>query len=184
MTSTSILLNGCGFHLRGAIVLPESLSTVSIQGTTEYSELGRVLYRSLRRAGVSIVPEDEAVLHLQILRNEIQRRVLSVDANGKANEYELKHLLRYTATDRQGAPVLREQDISTTRTYRFDPNSLLAKGDEEQTLRKDIIRSSAQQMLRQLSAAMHHQAAHQGSVDEGEVTPQKPTPIPATPAIK
>ena len=184
VTSTSLLLSSCGFHLRGAIVLPESLSTVSIQGTTEYSDLGRVLYNSLRRAGVSIVPVTDAGLHLQILKDEVQRRVLSVDASGKANEYELKHLLRYTATDRKGVPVVQEQDISTTRAYRFDPNSLLAKGDEEQKLRKDIIRSSAQQMLRQLSAAMRHQVAHQNSVDNAEITPEKPTSLPATPATK
>ena len=152
-------LSACGFRLRGAITLPESLSTVSIEGTTEYTDIGRVLHRSLKRGGVIITSADEAVLRLQILKDEIVRRVLSVDATGKANEYELKHLLRYSAIDNTGKVLIEAQDISTVRAYKFDPNTILAKGDEEQKLRKAMVLSSAQQLLRQLTAAMHRQSS-------------------------
>ena len=107
----TLQLSACGFRLRGAITLPESLSTISIEGTTEYTDIGRVLYRSLKRGGVIITSADEAALRLQILRDEVVRRVLSVDAAGKANEYELKHLLRYTAIDNKGQVVVEAQDI-------------------------------------------------------------------------
>ena len=156
VTSTSILLTSCGFHLRGAIALPETMSNVSIEGTTEYSVLGRALYGSLRRAGVAIVAKDEASLNIQILRDEIQRRVLSVDASGKANEYELKHQLRYSVSNRDGVFVVPAQDIITTRAYTFDPNNLLAKGDEEQKLRKTIVASSALQLLQSQGFLLDH----------------------------
>jgi len=71
VTGTSILLSSCGFRLRGAITLPESLSTIAIEGTTEHSDLGRVLYRSLKRGGVSIVSTSDAGLRLQILKDEV-----------------------------------------------------------------------------------------------------------------
>ncbi len=177
VTATLLLLSGCGFHLRGAIALPESLSSVSIAGTTEYSELGRALYGSLRRGGVAIVAKEEAALHIQILRDEVQRRVLSVNASGKANEYELKHQLRYSVSDREGVFVVPVQDISTTRAYTFDPNNLLATGDEEQKLRKSIIVSSAQQLLRQLSAAMRHETRQQVKSDKPAGTTDTPAPV-------
>lgn len=176
--SVTLLLAGCGFHLRGAIALPESMSSVSIKGTTEYTELGRALYRTLRRAGVAIVDAKDASLHIKILRDEVQRRVLSVDSSGKANEYELKHLLRYSATDRENVVMVPGQEISTVRTYTFDPNNLLAKGDEEAKLRKTIIERSAQQMLRQLSAAMRHQAGQPQA--QPKVEPATDTSTPAS----
>ena len=181
---TTLQLSACGFRLRGAIKLPESLSTIAIEGTTEHSDLGRVLYRSLKRGGVTIVARTEAALLLQILKDDVQRRVLSVDATGKANEYELKHRLRYSAVDSKGEPLVLDQEISTVRAYQFDPNSILAKGDEERKLRKDIILRSAQQMLRQLSAAMKTHAARQAKEDKVEPTPANSTSIEMTPATK
>lgn len=181
---TTLQLSACGFRLRGAITLPESLSTIAIEGTTEHSELGRVLYRSLKRGGVTIVGRAEAALLLQILQDDVQRRVLSVDATGKANEYELKHRLRYSAVDSKGEPLALDQEISTVRAYQFDPNSILAKGDEERKLRKDIILRSAQQMLRQLSAAMKTHAARQTGEDKIEATPTESTSLETTPATK
>ena len=182
--SASLLLSSCGFRLRGAITLPESLTSIAIEGTSEHSDLGRVLYRSLKRGGVTIVPTAEAALRLQILKDEVQRRVLSVDATGKANEYELKHLLRYAAIDSKGEALVLDQDITTVRAYQFDPNSILAKGDEEQKLRKAIILSSAQQMLRQLSAAMRRHAAQQTDVDKVEAKPATSESPETTPVTK
>lgn len=177
-----VQLSACGFRLRGAITLPESLSSVAIEGTSEHTDLGRVLYRSLKRGGVIITSADEAGLRIQILRDEVLRRVLSVDAAGKANEYELKHLLRYTAIDKEGHEIVRAQDISTVRAYKFDPNSLLAKGDEEKQLRKTIILSSAQQLLRQLTAAMRQQDTRNDT--SVETAPATTTPVENTPATK
>lgn len=178
-------LSACGFRLRGAIALPESLSTISIEGTTEHTDIGRVLYRSLKRGGVIITSADEAALRLQILRDEVVRRVLSVDATGKANEYELKHLLKYSATDSKGKVLIDAQEISTTRAYTFDPNSILAKGDEEQQLRKSMILSSAQQLLRQLSAAMRRHAAQQTApANKADTATEQTKPTVNTPAEK
>ena len=180
----TLQLSACGFRLRGAIELPESLSTIAIEGTTEHSELGRVLYRSLKRGGVTIVSTTDAALRLQILKDDVQRRVLSVDASGKANEYELKHRLHYSAIDNNGEPLVLDQEISTVRAYQFDPNSILAKGDEEKKLRKDIILRSAQQLLRQLSAAMKMHAAGKTKEMKQEASSVEPASIKSTPVTK
>jgi len=180
----TLQLSACSFRLRGAIKLPESLSTIAIEGTTEHSELGRVLYRSLKRGGVTIVSTTDAALRLQILKDDVQRRVLSVDASGKANEYELKHRLHYSAIDNNGEPLVLDQEISTVRAYHFDPNIVLAKGDEERKLRKDIILRSAQQLLRQLSAAMKTHAAEKTKEMKQQSAPVDPASIKSTPATK
>ncbi|MFO7603417.1 MAG: hypothetical protein R6X06_06345, partial [Gammaproteobacteria bacterium] len=110
-----------------------------------------------------------------------------VDATGKANEYELKHLLRYSAVDDRGAILVEAQDITMVRAYRFDPNNLLAMGDEERKLRQTVILSSAQQLLRQLSAAMRRHAAPPTPAPDSEapataVEPRRPGEVaPAVP---
>jgi LPS-assembly lipoprotein len=52
----ALALAGCGFHLRDKLALPEDSPPVQVRSTTPYSELVTILERSLRNAGVTVVP--------------------------------------------------------------------------------------------------------------------------------
>ena len=71
---------------------------------------------------------------VSILKDNVERRVLSVSALNQPNEYEVTYTVGFsvTAGDKE---LLPPQEISTTRSYSFDARLLLAKGHEADILR-------------------------------------------------
>ena len=154
----------CGLHLRGnqdlSVVLPE----VQIQGTNKHSELGRELISALTVAKVNVLDESDTVL--TITRDNISKRVLSVDSAGRANQYELSYQLnfslvkkvtgeslKYENTQRrnqQSVNLIPVQTIIEKREYLFDANLVLAKEDEETRLNNDMRQAAILQLVRRL----------------------------------
>ena len=84
------LLSGCGFHLRGKVVLPEEMSRTYVTGLPRFTEFGANLRRQLRANGVAVVESvDDSTATLRITRNQTGKRILSVNDKGKVQEYEL-----------------------------------------------------------------------------------------------
>ena len=149
-----VLLPACGFHLRGAIPLPKVMAITHVEGTAPLSDLGRTLTRNLRSAGVSLTEDPRAASALLIIqRSQMQRRVVSVNRTGLANAYELDYRLTYMLKAPDGRVLIAPRRISLLREYTFDPNNVLAKGNEEDALRRDMIGFAVRQMLRQLQTA-------------------------------
>jgi len=148
-----IALVGCGFHLRGAVVIPESLKTIYIQGIDLTQGLGEELKNALSDNGVNVVKsyqKDSAIL--TILENKYERRVLSVGSDAKASEYSLYGLVQFKVTDGEGGILSEPQDVEAMRDYQFDQTQVLGKSDEESSLREDLNRQLVQSILRRLSA--------------------------------
>ena len=148
-------LSACGFHLRGAVELPPALTEVAIQGTNPYGELGVALRNGFSRMGGQIVESvQQAQSVLVITRDSTKRRVLSVDSQGQANQYELEYSLGFRLDNPQGATRVGAQTINLRRQYRFDPNQTLAKADEEARLVREMRQDAVRQMLRRLKAGL------------------------------
>ncbi|MDH5738060.1 MAG: LPS assembly lipoprotein LptE [Gammaproteobacteria bacterium] len=159
VTSTSSLLSGCGWRLRGSINLPPVMAKTYIQGVAPFSELGLQLKSSLNGADAEVVEHvSQATASLVILGNDVKRRVLAIDKSGQASEYELSYVLRFTVLDEKGKQLMPEQTVTATRDYQFDPNAILAKGDEEAKLRKDMLRFAVQQMFFRINAGLRSAA--------------------------
>lgn len=135
------LVSACGFHLRGDVQLTPQLSRIYIQGGDPYDPLVRDWTRALAAAGSTVVAEaKDATAILQIVANRGDRRVLSVRATGKAQEYELYQTLDFRVRDPAGRELLATQHLELTRDYLFDPNDVLGKASEEEALRRDLRR--------------------------------------------
>ncbi len=148
---TTMLLSACGFHLRGAVPLPKVMAVTYIEGTPVLGELGRTLVRNLRDAGAVLTKDPKvATAILVILSEQMPRRVISVNRQGRANAYELDYRLRYTLKTPDGHRLTPPRSVSLQREYTFDPNNVLATGNEEGVLRQDMIGLAVRQMLRQL----------------------------------
>ena len=154
----------CGFHLRGNQDLSAVLPEVQIQGTNKHSELGRELISALTTAKVNVLDESDTIL--TITRDNMSKRVLSVDSAGHANQYELSYQLDFSLSEKvQGeslkyknkqrenkqlvtlAPIQR---IIERREYLFDADLVLAKADEETRLNNDMRQAAISQLVRRL----------------------------------
>ena len=155
--------SACGFRLRGAIELPPELQQTVAEGVAPYSDLGLAMSQAWNQSDASLQfagqREGGADMRLVITRNEVTRRVLSVDSAGRPNEYELQYQLGFDLQAADGSPLLAPQSITQYREYRFDPANVLAKSDEEARLKKDMVREAVAQMLRRISRQLKNRPA-------------------------
>ncbi len=148
-------LAGCGFHLRGSVELPPAARKVYFSGIARDSALGVALERQVLRNGGQVLaaaPTAVAALGIAVRRNETRRNVLSVDASGKASEYELSYIVHFQILSPGGEALTGEQRILQVRDLFFDASNVLAKSDEENQLRAEMVEAAAAQILRQLVA--------------------------------
>lgn len=146
-----LTLGGCGFALRGSADLPAALQTLEVAGVDENGELLQEVRRALRNSGVTIV-EADAPYRLGIGRETSGERIVSVNSNARAGEYELEmHLLFQLSQG--GTTVLGPETLSLSRVYLTDPENAVAKEEEADLIRSELRRELAQQLLRRLQAA-------------------------------
>ncbi len=150
----ALFLAACGFHLRGAVSLPADLQALAVTGTPENGPLWRVLRDALPRAGGRLASVAGADAVLVITSERLSRRVLSVDSQGRAQEYELTYTLGYRLDTPEGQPRLDARTLVVNRQYRFDPDAILAKGEEERRLEAEMRRAAVSRMLRQITVRL------------------------------
>lgn len=146
-----LLLTGCGFALRGSADLPAALQTMEVAGVDENSDLLQEVRRALRNSGVTIV-EDDSPYRLGIGRETSLERIVSVNSNARAGEYELEMNLLFQLSQ-GGTTILGPETLSLTRVYLTDPENAVAKEEEAELIRSELRRELAQQLLYRLQAA-------------------------------
>ncbi len=145
-------LSACGFHLRGAVPLPDVMARTYISdggGSALYYEVENAILG----AGASVVDSaaaSSAVLTLH--QQRFDRRVLSVDTQGRAAEYELALQVVFSLQGSAGQLIADNERVNVIRDYSFDPDNVLAKGDEETALRSEMRRVAVEQMMRRLQS--------------------------------
>ena len=146
-----LLPSGCGFHLEGRTGLPAAVKTPYLQVEDRQSDFVQSLRRALLMNGAELAErKDQATAVINILKDSLRPRVLSVSNLNQPNEYELTYTVSFsvTAGDKE---LLPPQEISTTRTYSFDSRSLLAKGHEADILRGAMAHDLADMVMRRLA---------------------------------
>ncbi|PHS67824.1 MAG: hypothetical protein COB23_09995 [Methylophaga sp.] len=148
-----IALAGCGYHLRGAAPLIDSLKTMYIQGVNLREGLGFELKRGLKRNDVNVVTDyQEGSAVMTVLENRIERRVLSVGPDAKVSEYELHGQVKFSVSDGEGKVLIDSQQVEARRDYQFDQDQVLGKDEEDRFLREQLNKQLVDSILRRLSA--------------------------------
>lgn len=128
------------------------MRTAYVQATDQQSDFVQSLHKALLRSGAQPPDRKEsASAVVNILKDEVTRRVLSVSAFNRPNEYEVTYTVRF-AVNEADKELLPAQEISATRSYSFDERLLLAKEHEEEILREAMAHDLAEIVMRQLSS--------------------------------
>lgn len=145
-------LSACGFHLEGRTPLPASVQTPYLQAADQQSDFVQSLHKALLVSGARpTLQKDSASAVVNILRDEVTRRVLSVSGDkNQPNEYEVTYSVRFSVTSGQ-QELLAPQDVAATRSYSFNESLLLAKEHEEAILRQAMAHDLANIVMRQLT---------------------------------
>jgi LPS-assembly lipoprotein len=146
-----LLLSACGFHLQGRTPLPDVVKAPYVQTADPQSEFVLSLERAMISSGARPVEQkDKASVVVNILKDEVVRRTLSVSAQNQPDEYELTYTVRFsvTAGDKE---LLPPTDVTNVRSFAFAEQLLLAKNHEETILRQDMAHDLADMVMRRLA---------------------------------
>jgi LPS-assembly lipoprotein len=141
-------LGACGFRLVGSEPLPPSMAHPYVSLKDPYTDFSREFEHQLKSAGAVLQPARQgATATIDVTRDQVAQRTLSVSAANIPTEYELTYTVTFSV-QREDKEVLPSQTISLSKDYSFNQDVELAKEHEA-----DILR---QQMARDLVAiAMH-----------------------------
>jgi len=146
MILISSLLNACGFQLRGSF--ESNFESIYISGGTK--DFTKILKKRVKQAGIKIKPDSEAERTVEITSNKFTKSILSLGADGKVREYEIKYQVSYRFKRNQGV-WSKNIDLMVVREYAYDDDDLLAKNAEEKILIKGMKDQIIRTMVSQIS---------------------------------
>ncbi len=153
----TLIISGCGFHLRGDIVLPALYERVVIVDKGD-SGIGSSLSLALADIGSKIVTDSQsATAVITVLSDGTQRRALNVGGN-QIREYELKLEVLFVVQDHTGQQLSKPEKVIILRNFQNDPNNVLGKDNEEAIIRQEMIQPALMQILRRMKAIAHTDA--------------------------
>jgi len=150
-------LLGCGFHLRGAYQLPAQMQRTHLLADIKPGVLSQDLQRALLDNQIQLIETAEnASVILHLFDEKIIRRIVSVDAQGRAQEYAITYQISFELnTVADALPAAEEisiepQTLKLQKSYLFDPEDVLGKAREEQLLIEDMQKDMLRLILLQL----------------------------------
>lgn len=147
----SSLTAGCGFQLRGQADIP--YSSIYVDGNPG-SPLVINLQRIIRSGGhkerlaASSAQAERSIQIMSEVRNKI---ILSLSGAGRVREYQLQYRVKYRLLAPQGKEILLPTEIVLYRDMSYNDAYIIAKGEEEQLLYRDMQTDAAQQILRRIA---------------------------------
>lgn len=143
-----LVLASCGFHPREITPIP--FSSIRILGGTQITEPLRTL---ISQQGITVVldPKLPAELDLDLIKEESEKRILSLSGQGVVREFELYYRVQYR-TRVAGKPNWEAPlTMEARRDYTYSDVNLLAKQAEEKRLNQGMQTDVMQGIMRRLA---------------------------------
>ncbi len=182
MIAVLILLTGaCGWQLRGSVALSSLTDTLHLTSPDDYGALMVELRNRLSADDIRLTDSPtEARYTLRVNRELVDKRVAAVGSDALASAYELTLRAEFDVLDQRGIPIATRLVSSVTRSYNASSGSAGSSAQEEVLLTREMRTELAQQILRQLQAAINAAQA-EGLVSDAPDAPDEPPNGETTP---
>lgn len=148
-------LSGCGYHLKGYHQVTPGLDGLFVEQGDQRGTLAGMLQRELSVSGVKLAKNPVEARHrLRVTRERFNQRVISVDANGKVLEYEIRLDARFAVFAANGAERMPEQGLEITRQLILSDADELGRRNEAALMKVDMRMDMASQIIRRLQAQL------------------------------
>ncbi len=148
----TVLACGCGFRLAGSGTLPGILARPYLSTKDPYTDFSREFEHQLKSAGARVQSvKTDSTATIEITRDTVEQRTLSVSARNIPTEYELTYTVIF-AVHGPDKELLAPQTIKLSQDYSFVETELLAKQHEADLLRAQMARDLVSIALRRLTS--------------------------------
>ena len=149
----SAFLGACGFHMRG--VMPDFAQSIYLDGIGGRDPLTGEFGSALQLAGGKLASSpSQAGGIVHIYKAYHTRRSLTLSKFGRSTEFDLIYRIIFDVRTAQDEVILPRQDIEVRRDYFNDQTLPLAQTAEEGTMRLEMQKEAAQQLLRRAITAL------------------------------
>ena len=149
----SVLLAGCGFHLRGSAALPAVMQQQVYLHVGGGGEFPRSLAAALRAAKVDVLDTSaEGVATLDVPVAGFGSRMLTSGAVQRVGEYVVTFTVEFTLTDAQGKTVIPTQTITLSHEFAIDQTQFSAITSETEAIQRSLVREMTDAVMRRLEA--------------------------------
>jgi LPS-assembly lipoprotein len=173
----TLLLAGCGFKMQGVTPMPFDSLNITIP---QNSQFGADVRRAIRAASPDTVilelsqlkpvvtgddpevdskkkkpvydPKTIAQAKLEQVSEVRSSRIVSINARGKPEEFELTLVYTFRLVNAKNQIILPDTTLSAARAMPFDERVVQAKEGEAVTLYRDMQKSLVARMMRRLTA--------------------------------
>ena len=141
--------SGCGFHLRGEVLLPSVMAKPHLDGSD--LELMRRLEEELHARGAHPAADPAgASAVIELLRVAYLREVGTLDLSGTVTGYVLKYEVVYRVLGPDLEVLVDETRITLSRNLDYDRGQVLQLEQDETLLRNELVQEAVRRMLTRL----------------------------------
>lgn len=145
-------LSACGWQLRDNGLLSAEIGAVHLSSDSTHSRFINVLSRTLDKAGLPTATiSSDADYSIVILDIRSSRRTSTLNSGGRVAEYQLNQDVDFVILDKSGTRVSSVLTAAVEKVFEFDELDVLASANEEQTIKDQMSRETARQILNQLN---------------------------------
>ena len=146
-----LLLNACGFHLKGhaSNQSPDQINShienVSLNGNLKFSELATAIKQEAELANIAITSDSD--VQINILKATEEDTRMGGTQGADIEQYRLKLTANWQLN--VNGSLLFPRPISAQQMYDYLPSNQLANDQERQIIRKELEQQLASNILRQ-----------------------------------
>jgi len=147
-----LLLSACGFHMRGETPLPFDTFYIGLGSNTRFgAEVKRAIAAASPNTRLVDNPKD-AEAQLQQVANVRGQREVSLNSQGRVEEYELSLRFTFRVIDSKGRAIIPDTTLETFREMPYDDTVVQAKEGQAEQLFRSMQTSLVSRLLRRLTA--------------------------------
>lgn len=154
-----LLLAGCGFHLRDALLLPPDLGPLRVVSAEPDGPLAQQLQAALERAGATIATGvapagtgPAGAARLDLVSERWGDTPISIDQFGRSQEFTLRYAVIFDLRRADGSDLVPQQAIELSRDYISVPTSSAGTEGEREILTRELRREMVSSILRRIDA--------------------------------
>ena len=148
-----LLMNGCGFHLRGMIDIPPWLNNVSIVVQQQaHQDLVSLLKNQLQSYNIPVNDDPNLAAYWLVIESDtIQQQISGISSSTTPRQYQLIYTVSFKLQRAKAEDLIPLSNVIVIRQVTINGDRILGSNEEEALLKDEMKREAAIQIINRMS---------------------------------